>query len=79
METVIKAIAGFTIMYDDESGNTIRYVKDMSIEETGGMKDFYDKNSSSYNPKSRKYKLAIYRICDWKSVWMEPNITPRNN
>ena len=47
----LKEISGFTIMFDDENGRTILYMKDMPIEFTGGMKEFYDINSESFDSK----------------------------
>ena len=42
-------IGGFTIMFDSESGRTIRYVRNMPIGWTQGMKDFYNRNSASFS------------------------------
>lgn len=44
-------IGNFTIMFNEEEGKSIIYVKDMSIETTGGMEERYDKNSEYFNPE----------------------------
>jgi len=49
-------IGGFTVMTDSESGFTIEYRKDMPIEETGGSKEFYDKNCEFFDPKNKNIK-----------------------
>ena len=53
----LSQIGGFTIMFDSENGRTIRYVRDMPTEQTGGMKDFYDRDSASFRHE--------YAYIDW--------------
>lgn len=51
MRNNLNWIGSFTIMFDNEEGRNIRYVKDMSLESTGFMKEFYDKRSASCDPE----------------------------
>lgn len=48
-----KETGGFTIMFDEESGRTIEFVKKMPLECTGGMEELYDKDSEYFNAKYR--------------------------
>lgn len=77
----LKEIGGFTIMFDDESGRTIRFVEEMRIEGTGGMKELYDKDSEYFNIKYEHiewpytgfvqgnilgwYPISIPRLVEW--------------
>lgn len=47
----LKDIGSFTIMFDEENGRNIEFVKDMLIECTGGMREFYDRDSEYFNPE----------------------------
>lgn len=49
----ISRLGNIVIYEDDESGRGILYVRDMPIEETGGSKEFYDEQSTSFNPKHK--------------------------
>ena len=73
--------AGFTIMFDSENGRTIRFVKDMPIELTQSMKEFYDKKSPNFYPEYRNINwpytgfvqgniagwnpISTLRLADW--------------
>ncbi len=66
-------LGGFTVMFHEESGTTILYRRNMPIEQTGGMKEFYDKNSTSFCSKYRDIEWPYTgfvegNILGWKPI-----------
>ena len=47
----LRESGSFTIMFDEEQGRAIRFVRDMPIDATGSMKEFYSRNWPIPNPK----------------------------
>lgn len=76
-----KEIGRFTVMFDEESGRSVKFVKKMPLECTGGMEELYDRDSKSFNDKYRDvewpytgyvqgnimgwYPISIPRLAEW--------------
>ena len=75
-------------MFNNEDGRTIYYVRQMPIEQTGSMQQFYDRASSYYLPEYRTIEwpytgfvqgnradwmpIAIPTLGEWLERWGYP-------
>ena len=51
-----KQAGGYTIRFDDESGKNIFFMKNMPINQTGILKDTYDKESQHFDQHNQHVK-----------------------